>query len=309
MAGKSMISKHNHSEYDRLQPIGNIILIFKFCGLWPEKQRFRALYLCYSGLFQCFFVFGFCGSQLLSFLNFSHIDQITVIAFECMAGMTTCVEVINLAIYFPNMLNCIKIIKSFKCLNKMEVQLHQTEWSFFAKIFKFNIACCSLACLFSLSAPFFTDERILPFPAFLPLNWEHDTLHYWIAYFYQFSAILFFSHILILMVCLHIFLLITIGVHLDILGQRLRDLGNDDSEHQSLKKLLQIIHLFEENGRSATIQTFCILFNFKFIYFYARMIDTVEASFNIPFFYKFVSSALILCGSAFKLITVKNPFF
>lgn len=238
------------SEYDGIQPIRGLINIFQFCGLWPQNKRFKILYLIYGVIFQCSFSFGFFASQLLNFYFFTNMDQVAVVVFECTAGMSTCVGVINLMVYFPYMINCIENIKSFKCLNKMEVQMYTTEYAFFTKVMIFNMACCSFACLFSLSAPFFTDKPILPYPAWIPLDWEHNVLHYWIAYFYQLLGVFFLSHTFVLLECFHIFLLISIGVQLDILAHRLNNIGRLASEHhKSLEILIDIIEIFEKNGR------------------------------------------------------------
>ncbi|KAG4070904.1 hypothetical protein HA402_011130 [Bradysia odoriphaga] len=219
-------AKFDPSIYDPTEPIHTVITVFKICGIWPINYRFRKLYLLYGFFFQFAFTFAFCGFKLLNFYFKTNMDLITVIIFESLAEISLWVRVINFVTNFDRILHCLNVVKSFKCRDEEELNFYRERLGMFKKVMRFYVGCASFACFFSLVAPFFSDKPMLAYPAWYPLDWQNNTTHFWIAYTYQFVGILFLAHTLVLLEAFHIYLLITIGGQLDILAQRLRDIGS-----------------------------------------------------------------------------------
>lgn len=222
---KLAITKFDPLKYDPTEPIHSVITLFKVCGIWPIQYRFRNLYLIYGFCFQFAFTFAFCGFKLLNFVFKTNMDQVTVIVFETLAEISLWVRVINIIVNFESIRNCLDLIKLFTFQNEDELRFFKTRLRVFTKIMRFYAVCASFACLFSLSAPFFTDKPMLAYPAWYPLDWQNNRTHFWIAYTYQFVGILFLAHTLVFLETYHLYLLIAIGAQLDILSQRLRDIG------------------------------------------------------------------------------------
>lgn len=218
-------TKFDPSIYDPTEPIHSVITIFKICGIWPKNYRFRKLYFIYGFVFQFAFTFAFCGFKLLNFYFKTNMDLVTVIIFETLAEISLWVRVINFVVNFDSILHCLSAIKLFKCRNEGEVMFYKKSLQLFTKVMRFYAGCASFACFFSLAAPFFADKPMLPYPAWYPLDWQNNNTHFWIAYTYQFVGILFLAHTLVLLEAYHIYLLISIGAQLDIIAQRLRDIG------------------------------------------------------------------------------------
>lgn len=255
-SGPLVVTKFDPLSYDPTEAIHSVILLFKICGLWPIKYRFRNAYLVYGFLFQFAFTFAFCGFKLLNFVFKTHMDLVTVIVFESLAEISLWVRAINFFINFESITDCLSIIKTLTCHNEEELRLYKKRFALFTKIMRFYLGCASFACFFSLSAPFFSEKPMLAYPAWYPLDWENNRTHYWIAYTYQFVGILFLAHTLVLLEVYHIYLMITIGAQLDILALRLSDMGNqyldlpdDVRQEKTLTLFLDSIKVFEVISR------------------------------------------------------------
>ncbi len=224
---KLVVSEIDPTEYDPTEAIHYVIIFFKICGLWPLKYKFRNLYLIYGFFFQLFFTFAFVSFKLLNFYTKTHMDLATVIIFESLAEISVCIRVSNFIINFDGILDCLAIIKKFKCQNHEELMFYKKRFGLFTKVLRFYFGCASFACFFSLSAPFFSEKPMLPYPAYYPFfDWQNNRTDFCIVYTYQFVGILFLAHSLILLESYHIYLLVTIGGQLDIIAQRLRVVGS-----------------------------------------------------------------------------------
>lgn len=229
MMAPKPLTDFDPSEYDPTESLHSVIFSFQFCGLWPIQYRFRSLYLIYGFFFQLAFTYAFVGFKLLNFITRTNLDQTTVIIFESVAEISLCIRVGNFIIQFADIIECLTTIKSFKCRNREEMLFLKKRFRLFTRVLRIYFSCASFACLFSLVAPFFADKPMLAYPAHYPfLDWQHNRIHFWIAYTYQFVGILFLAHTLILLESYHIYLLIAIGGLLDVLGLRLRRIGSED---------------------------------------------------------------------------------
>lgn len=242
-----IVAKFDPSVYDPTEPIHTVILAFKICGIWPINYRFRKLYLVYGFLFQFVFTFAFCGFKLLNFYFKTNMDLVTVIIFETVAEISCWVRVINFVGCFDRILDCLNVIKSFKFRNEEELSFYKIRLRLFTHVMRFYLGCASFACFFSLFAPFLSDKPILPYPVWYPLDWQNNVTHYWIAYTYQFVGIMFLAHTLVMLETYHIFLLVTMGAHVDILAKRLQDIGSMylHLPHDARQK--QLLIFFEDN--------------------------------------------------------------
>lgn len=254
--GNVAVTEFDPFDYDPTEPIHSVILAFKVCGLWPTKYRFRNVYLVYGFIFQFAFTFAFCGFKLLNFVFQTNMDQVTVIIFETLAEISLWVRVINFVTNFESMLECLNVVKSLTCQDDEELRFYKKQYALFTKILRFYLGCASFACIFSLSAPFFTEKTILAYPAWYPLDWQNNRMHFWIAYTYQFVGILFLAHTLVLLESYHIYMLIALAAQLDILAQRLRDTGDkyldlpdDVRQEKTLASFLDNVKRFEVISR------------------------------------------------------------
>lgn len=245
--GTLVVTKFDPLSYDPTEAIHSVILAFKICGIWPAKYRFRNLYLIYGFCFQFAFSFAYCGFKLLNFVFKTNMDQVTVIIFEAFAEMALWVRVINFVANFKSITDCLDVIKSLTCQNEEELRFYKKRFTMFTKIMRFYLGCASFACFFSLSAPFFSEKTMLAYPAWYPLDWENNRTHYWIAYTYQFVGMLFLAHTLVLLETYHIYLMITIGAQLDILAQRLRNMGTQYLDLPDAVRQEKTLKLFKDS--------------------------------------------------------------
>lgn len=219
------------STYDPVEPIRFVVYVFKICGLWPVRNKFRNLYLVYTFFFQLTFTLAFITFKYLNFYYKTHMDMATIIIFETLAEISMAIRGANFIAKFDDIYGCLSTIKLFKCENMEELELYKKRQAMFTRVLRFYFSCASFACFFSLSAPFFADKPMLAYPAYYPyLDWKNNRMHFWIAYMYQLVGILILAHTLILLEAYHIYLMITIGAQLDILAIRLRNIKRDTSD-------------------------------------------------------------------------------
>lgn len=217
------------SNFDPLAPSYFLIKILSLCGLWPNvsNKSCFSLYTLYTCVFQIFFTFMYTGFKCINFIYLDNLNEITRAMFICLTELALIVKIINFYYHIKEMKNCLNNVKEFVLINEMEINSFQEKLSLFMRIVIWYMAVANIAGIFSYLSPFFSDTPILPYPAWYPLNWQNDLLSYWIVYVYQVIGMFIQTHCLITIEMYAIFLMLTAGTYLEMLGKRLQNIGYD----------------------------------------------------------------------------------
>lgn len=149
-----------------LKPIEGIIIFLKICGLWPNHENHYIAYMIYAIIFQFIFTFCYTTFKCINFYFMTEVNLITKALFLCLGEVAFFIKVFNFHIYNKQIQQLLVDIKQFKLKNQLEEDLLQSRLLLFSKISTCYVGCAGIAIFFSLVAPMFSVERVLPF-AFL----------------------------------------------------------------------------------------------------------------------------------------------
>lgn len=166
----------------------------------------------------------------MNFFFETDVALLTVGFFIFLAEISLAIRIVNLLLHFEQVMDCLKMIKDFRIYDENEVILMNKHLSFFSTIMKCYMSAGTSACIFSWVAPLFSNEPMLPYPSWYPLDWKNDQQSYWILYSYQVVTVTFHTSSIILLQLLPVYFLAVIGAQLDILKCRLANLGNRHTE-------------------------------------------------------------------------------
>lgn len=223
------MDNYNLARFDLLGPSRFLTSLLKLFGLWPNTATAftlqRLLYTIYTCVFQLVFTFMYTGFKCINFIYLTDLDEITRAMFICLTELALIVKIINFYARIRRMQNCLKTVGHFKLISSDEMKSMQEKLSLFMHIVIWYMAVANIAGIFSYMSPFFSTERILPYPGWYPLDWQHNATAYWLVYVYQVIGMFIQTHCLITIEMFPIFLMLMAGTYLDILGKRLRKIG------------------------------------------------------------------------------------
>lgn len=194
-----------------------MLTILRFFGLWlPESTLF---YRIYSALLH--FIFTFCyTSAMVTALFFSPSTNETLTAIGMiMALIALNIKVLNIYMNHQMIRRCLVFIEEFELLNKEE-ERRKTE-----RVRMFTIVAAILYCTGNTAgmSVFLAAHRgrVLPYVAWYPFD-----LSFWWLYSYQVAGMVMLSNVNMTMELLPSYLMYMVSIKMEILGERLRKLGN-----------------------------------------------------------------------------------
>lgn len=243
----------NAAQFDLLGPSRFLTRLLKLFGLWPNTTTtltvHRLLYIVYTCVFQIIFTFLYTGFKCINFIYLTDLDEITRAMFICLTELALIVKIINFYTRIRRMQSCLKTVGHFQLITDDEMASMQDKLSLFMHIVIWYMAVANIAGIFSYISPFFSNEPILPYPGWYPLDWQHNATAYWLVYVYQVVGMFIQTHCLITIEMFPIFLMLMAGTYLDILGKRLRKIGYADKgmsrEENSIKSTAELIYCIE----------------------------------------------------------------
>lgn len=184
----------------------------------------------------------------MNFFYETNVAMLTVGFFIFLAELSLAIRIANLLLHFEQVMICLKMIENFSIYDESEVTVMNKHLSSFSTIMKCYLSAGTSACIFSWSAPLFSNEPMLPYPSWYPFDWKNDLQSYWILYTYQVVTVTFQVASIILLQLLPVYLLAVIGAQLDILKYRLANLGNIPMEMFRENAELNLVNCIEAHN-------------------------------------------------------------
>lgn len=180
----------NSIVFNPTRAIQKILNFFVFVGIWQTNYKFRVVYMIYGMIFQFTFSYAYTGFQFVNLFVATDVNVITEQIFIVLAMISHCIRMTNFVRNFKEMEGFLVVIRNFKVLNQMELELYRARLSRFVFIMVFYLCCGLFAVSFSNCAPLFDTVMRLPYPGWYPLDWSNlfPNSIFWI----QVNSILFF---------------------------------------------------------------------------------------------------------------------
>lgn len=265
-------------------------------GLW-RLQPLNLFYLLYSMLY--LFICSGLSTFFMIFYLFNLPDQrdLTYGLYMSLTQLCGFIKFMFIFVRNRSFQALVDRIKSFTVKNDDEKRLIDQRIGFIYKATVFY--CCvgvgSIHCVELMA--FLADNVMLPFSAWYPfLDWKHRRRDYWLAVAYQHISI---NSCCILICCIDVLfslLLFVVSIRLEIIGMRMQQTGyakwpNDKEKDAKNSR-------FEAENMQVLID--CVVQHNEAIAFK----ETIAESFNVPFFFQVIQSAIIISSIVSEIVRV-----
>ncbi|KAG4073266.1 hypothetical protein HA402_008612 [Bradysia odoriphaga] len=221
------------------------VLVFYFfiCGLWSTfEPNTIASALYYILSFTMHFTLSFCytGFMVVGLLFISDVNQITLsicVTFTCVAYVA---KIFNFYWHNAGMKSCLKRVNSFVLENDNEAQYMQNRMKLLQNIALFYYILPNICGVTAYLKPKFATETELPFLGWYPLQWENDSMDYWITYAYQVIGIFIEINLNVTMELFPSYLMHMLSIQMEILGMRLEGMSTFICDIDGLAKNISI---------------------------------------------------------------------
>lgn len=152
-------------------------------------------------------------------------------------------KAMNLYVNNQRIQSCLGRVHNFCLLDSDEKAFAKNQLGVFFKFTMSFLVICNVTITFICWRVMFVKEPELPFPAWYPLDWQHNNRDFWIAQSIQFYGMFIVANINVTLELFPCFFLMIIACQLKILGMRLQKLNskcaNEDNENtKSVEKLI-----------------------------------------------------------------------
>lgn len=198
-------------------------LLYKF-GVWPKNVNSNS-YKLYAYTIQLLLSFGY--TICLSGAVFESVDfqEATVSIPLSLSCIIICTRITNFYINHDSMQKLLDEIHEFELWNRGEKLFVAQRLKVFNRL-SFAFTVTIYFCLLSqLIVPLFLSNASLPLPIWFPLNWKHNSTHFWIVYIYSSMAIFVIGHMVMLLQIFTCYLMFMNTLKFELLGIRFSRLG------------------------------------------------------------------------------------
>lgn len=203
-----------------------ITTVYYLAGLWFDKNpTLRYRIHSFILIFVLLLSWVFC-----SFIGLVLSDSLSKVTHALCTSLPISVlfaKAMNLYVHNEKIQGCLKRVQDFRLYDAEEKKFIDKELSLFFKLTVFYATICNLAITVVCWRIMLDEHPDLPFAAWYPLDWKHNSRDFWIAHSIQFYGMLLAVHINVCCELLPCFMLTMIGCQLDILGMRLKKLNNE----------------------------------------------------------------------------------
>lgn len=151
--------------------------------------------------------------------------EIVFCSFVSLTEVALFVKVLNMRYRTHVFQQHLNDLHNFKLENGAEMALIHGRLRILTKMLFAYIGLVMVTGAMSYSVPFFVDETILPYLAWYPIDWYHNSKIYWFLYAYQVAGMIIQSHTLVCMEMYMVYIFVLLSTQLDIINERLRANG------------------------------------------------------------------------------------
>lgn len=160
--------------------------------------------------------------MVINVLTVDTISNATDALLPTLTVVAYCFKIINFKVNADKMQMTFKDLMKFQFQNDNEIRQTNKKLQTLYKVVMCLLAIAHLSIVFTfIGALFANDPPKLPLPSWYPIDWQHVSLYYWIAYTYQMFGAFICININVTMDAFLVLVMSILCKHLEILGERL----------------------------------------------------------------------------------------
>lgn len=210
-----------------------IIKVFRFVGLWPQNES-ETGYWIYGLLNMSIFSFLFTTAMMIQLVAFTNLPDLTETMYMALTEFALSFKILNFLIRLRSMQDLLETIKNFHLNSNAEKEHYNKRLKLLYTVLVIDFCMTNIAHLFTAIKVLIDPRRLLPFPAWFPFNWIDNRHNYIIAFIYESIAMGITSNIQVVIGMYSNLMLCMIGTQFEILSMRLRSIGHETAEIQTI---------------------------------------------------------------------------
>lgn len=203
-----------------------IIFVFRLAGLWPSGNR-TLIYIVYGTAFFFIFSFALTVSELVQLIKFTESANLTQNMFMTLTDLAVLLKFVNFYWRWHSMQELYETARDFERETVAEVKLFNKRMRFNYWIVLLLFISVNTAHAGAELKTIWSPDLLLPFPAWYPPSWLDGGVMYWLTYAHNSLSHLIGSNLVSAIDGFPTSLLFMVSVQMEILGSRLKSLGDD----------------------------------------------------------------------------------
>lgn len=211
-----------------------IIKVFRFVGLWPEKEA-DTLYWIYGLLNMSIFSFCFSTTMMIQLVAFTDLADLTETMYMSLTEFVLSLKIVNFLLRLRSMQNLLEMIKKFRLNSNAEKEQYNKRLKLLYTLLIMDFCMTNVAHLFTVIKVLLDRRRLLTFPAWFPFNCIDNIHNYIIVFIYQLIGMGITSNIQVVIGMYSNLMFCIISAQFEILSMRLRSIGHETARTQTIE--------------------------------------------------------------------------
>lgn len=200
-----------------------LIIFFRILGLWYYPDTTVA-YKFYAFTLHFIFSFLYVICYVVNLFFLTNLSEATHSLYITLTVVALFVKTINFYWYNSRIQANLVKIQQFQLNDDDEIELVGRRMKMFMKLMLYYYGVANTTGLTTYINALFATPTQLPFYAWYPVDWKHNSRDYWIAYSYQTIGMIMEVNLNITIESFPCFVMFMISVQMELLGRRLENM-------------------------------------------------------------------------------------
>lgn len=225
-----------------------VILVFRLVGLWPRGKQ-TITYIVYGAMVFLIFSLFLTIIEFIQLFKFTESGKLTATMFMALTDLAVLLKYVNFYWRWQAMQEMHKSARNFRLETEAEVKLFNKRMQFNYWIVMSLFISVNTAHTGTELKTIFSPNLLLPFPAWYPESWFDDGIKYWLMYAHNSIGHVIGSNLVSAIDGYPTSLLFIVSVQMEILGLRLKAIGNDEllsRNRQNRERIIKCIQIHQQ---------------------------------------------------------------
>lgn len=217
-----------------------LLFVIRSSGVWPSEKS-SLIYIIFGITYISIAVFIYTVFIIINIFNLQDIHDLIESIHLCFINVALSGKILTITLNNKKVRKMLYSIQQFRLIDDEERALVTKRMASFFKLLTVYYVSCNLALLGIDFVVLGAKEPQLVWKAWYPLDWQHNSLHYWIVYAYQAVGIQLTCNLNVSLDMFVNFLMCCISTCLEILGNRMKVIGHSRNTVRGGKERLRAI--------------------------------------------------------------------
>lgn len=204
----------------------SLLIVFCIIGLWRPKWISNNIYKYYSIIMIFVFSFLLTLTMLINLILLKDKEQLTDSMYMTLTELALFLKICNFHGHNRSIQSLLISVQNFQLETPQEIEIYQNKARFYFQILLMDFMFTNLSHVMIQLRALLSSEYIQPFPAWYPFDSGFSIRRYWLIYVHQLIGMTLTSNLNVSIELYPNFMLYMVSVQMEILCNRLRNIGH-----------------------------------------------------------------------------------